>query len=50
MIMYRREFKNNVKNEFMKDERNYENLQKFIEITIEFDDKLYERVMKKRYD
>ena len=48
--MYRRELKNNVKNELMRDERDYEDLQKFIEITIELDDKLYERVMKKRYD
>ena len=48
--MYRRELKNNVKNEFMRDERDYEDLQKLIEITIELDDKLYERVMKKRYD
>ena len=50
MIMYRRELKNNIKNELMRNERNYKNLQEFIEITIELDDKLYERVMKKRYD
>ena len=50
MIMYRRELKNNVKNEFMRNERDYEDLQELIEITIELDDKLYERVMKKRYD
>ena len=50
MIMYRRRLKNNVKNEFMKDERDYEDFQKFIKITIELDNKLYERVMKKRYD
>ena len=48
--MYRRGLKNNVKNKFMKNERDYENLQKFIEITIELDNKLYERIMKKRYD
>ena len=34
----------------MRDERDYEDLQELIEITIELDDKLYERVMKKRYD
>ena len=50
MIIYQREFKNNVKDEFIKDERDYENFQKLIEITIELDNKLYERVMKKRYD
>ena len=34
----------------MRDERTYENLQKLIEIVIDFDDKLYEQIMKKRYD
>ena len=34
----------------MHDERNYESLAKFIKIVINFNDKLYERVMKKRYD
>ena len=48
--MYRRKLKNNVKNEFIRDGRDYEDLKKFIKITIEFDDKLYERVMKRRYD
>ena len=34
----------------MRDERTYETLDEFIEIFIDFDDKLYERVMKKKYD
>ena len=34
----------------MRDERDYESLAEFIEIAIDLDDKLYERVMKKRYD
>ena len=34
----------------MRDERAYETLDEFIEIFIDFDDKLYERVMKKKYD
>ena len=34
----------------MHDERDYESLAKFIEIVIDLDDKLYERVMKKRYN
>ena len=34
----------------MRDERVYETLDEFIEIFIDFDDKLYERVMKKKYD
>ena len=50
MIMFRRELKNNVKDEIMRDERDYESLAEFIEIVIDLDDKLYERVMKKRYD
>ena len=48
--MYRRELKKQVKDEFMRDERAYEILDELIEIFIDFDDKLYERVMKKRYD
>ena len=48
--MYRRELKEQVKNEFMRDERVYEILDELIEIFIDFDDKLYERVMKKKYD
>ena len=34
----------------MRDERIYETLDEFIEIFIDFDDKLYERAMKKKYD
>ena len=48
--MFRRELKNNVKDEIMRDERDYESLVELIEIVINFDDKLYKRVMKKRYD
>ena len=47
MTMFRRELKNNIKNEIMHDERDYESFAKFIEIVIDFDDKLYEQVMKK---
>ena len=50
MIMFRRELKNNIKDEIMRDERDYESLAELVEIVIDFDDKLYERVMKKRYD
>ena len=48
--MYRRELKEQIKNELMRDERAYETFDEFIEIFIDFDDKLYERVMKKKYD
>ena len=50
MTMFRRELKNNVKNKIMRNKRNYESFTKFIEIVIDFDDKLYEQVMKKQYD
>ena len=48
--MYRRKLKKQIKNKFMRDERAYETLDEFIEIFIDFNDKLYERVMKKKYD
>ena len=48
--MYRRKLKKQVKNELMRDERAYETLDELIEIFIDFDDKFYERVMKKKYD
>ena len=50
MTMFRRKLKNNVKDEIICDERNYESFTKFIEIVIDLDNKLYKRVMKKRYD
>ena len=34
----------------MRDERIYEMLDEFIEIFINFDDKLYKRIMKKKYN
>ena len=48
--MYRRKLKKQVKNEFIRDEQIYETLDELIEIFIDFDDKLYERIMKKKYD
>ena len=48
--MYRRGLKKQVKNELMRDERAYETFDELIEIFIDLDDKLYERVMKKKYD
>ena len=50
MTIIRQKTKNNVKNEIMCDERNYESLAEFVEIIIDFNDKLYERLMKKRYN
>ena len=50
MIMFRREFKNNVKNELIRWDEKLKNLNHLIEAAIELDDKLYEKIMKKRYD
>ncbi len=48
--MFRRNFKNNLKNEIMRDEKFISDIFDLIEVVIDFDDKLYERVIKKRYD
>ena len=50
IIIFRRNLKDNIKNKIMCDEKNYENFQKLIEIVINFDDKLYKRIMKKCYN
>jgi len=50
MIMFRRNLKNNLKNEIMRDDKIISDMFNLIIIVINFDDKLYERVMKKRYD
>ena len=47
--MFRRRFKNNVKNELMHDERKINNLKILMKTTIDFDDRLYERAMKRKY-
>jgi hypothetical protein len=48
--MFRRNFKNNLKNEIMRDNKFISNMFNLIEVTIDFDDKLYKRTIKKRYD
>ena len=48
--MYRKKFKNNVKNEFIRYVNNIENMKNFIKVSIEFNDKFYEKIMKKHYD
>ena len=49
MTMFRRKFKNNVKNEFMRDERKIDDLKILMKTAIDFDDRLYERTMKRKY-
>jgi uncharacterized membrane-anchored protein len=48
--MFRRDFKNNLKNEIMRDDRSISDMFDLIEVTIDLDDKLYEKAMKKRYN
>ena len=48
--MFRRNLKNNFKNKIMRDNKFISDIFDLIEVVIDFDDKLYERVMKKRYN
>ncbi len=50
MTMFRRDLKNNLKNEIMRDDRSISDMFDLIEVAIDLDDKLYEKVIKKRYD
>jgi len=48
--MFRQDFKNNLKNEIMHDEKFISDMFDLIEVAIDFDDKLYKRAMKKQYN
>jgi hypothetical protein len=48
--MFRRDLKDNLKDEIMRDGRSISDMFDLIEVAIDLDDKLYERAMKKRYD
>ena len=48
--MFRQDLKNNLKNEIMRDDKFINDMFDLIEVVIDFDDKLYERAMKKRYN
>ena len=50
MIMYRKKFKKNIKNEFIRYNDNIEIMKNLIKISIELDDKFYEKIMKKHYN
>ncbi len=50
MTMFRRNFKNNFKNEIMRDNKSISDMFNLIEVVINFDDKLYKKAIKKRYD
>ncbi len=48
--MFRRDFKDNLKNEIMRDDKSISDMFDLIEVVIDFNDKLYEKAMKKRYN
>jgi len=50
MTMFRRDLKNNLKNEIMRDDKFISDMFDLIEVVINLDDKLYEKAMKKRYN
>ncbi len=50
MTMFRRDLKNNLKDELMRDDKSINDMFDLIMIVIDLDDKLYEKAMKKRYN
>ena len=48
MIMYRKDLKKSIKDELMRYDDEINSLNRLIEANIEFDDKLYDKTMKKR--
>ncbi len=50
MTMFRQDFKNNLKNKIMRDNKFISDMFNLIEVVIDLNDKLYERAIKKRYD
>jgi len=48
--MFQQDFKDNLKNEIMCDNKFINDMFDLIEVAIDLDDKLYKRAMKKRYD
>ena len=49
-VMYRRGLKEHVKDELMRDGRKIDGLRDLVQVTIDLDDKLYERALERRYD
>ncbi len=48
--MFRRDLKNNLKDKIMRDEKTLNDMFNLIEIIINFNNKLYKKAMKKRYN
>ncbi len=50
MTMFRQDLKNNLKNKIIYNNKFINNIFNLIKVIIDFDNKLYRRVIKKRYD
>ncbi len=48
--MFRWDFKNNLKDKIMRNEKRISNMFNLIKVIIDFNDKLYEKAIKKKYD
>ncbi len=48
--MFRQNFKNNLKNEIMRNRSFFSDIFNFIKVVIDFNNKLYKKVIKKRYN
>ncbi len=48
--MFRRNFKNNLKNKIMRNKRTFSDIFNLIEVVINLNDKLYKKAMKKKYN
>jgi len=48
--MFRRNLKDNLKNEIMCNKKTFNDIFNLIEVVIDFNDKLYKKAMKKKYD
>jgi len=48
--MFRRDLKNNLKDEIMRNDKFINDMFDLIEVTIDFDNKLYKKIIKKQYD
>ncbi len=48
--MFRRDLKNNLKDKIICDEKRINDMFNLIKVAINFDDKLYKKAIKKRYD
>ncbi len=48
--MFRRNLKNNLKDEIMRNKKTFNDIFNFIEVIIDFNNKLYKKIIKKRYN